>query len=247
MPSIPVQRDHDASTAAACRRILRDLEYVLTSWPDLLESRFKGTPRPWAERIFTADEKQAADDLASVERSERAYGIGDHPAPCHVDVLDTITEVSCEMLELEDAVRDALGFGPAERRMPARGADDVWVESAATWLRSSLTAVGGHEALLEHVMSEAALMASAVRSSLGESVCTLIKAPCIACSQMTLRLFCAHDRLADSYVLCTNRLCDPDQKVCGARLRGLPFWPLNELDWLNDRLDAKAAESKVAS
>ena len=124
----------------------------------------------------------------------------------------------------------------------------MWVEQAGTWLCTSLLAVSGRETLLDHVMSEAALMASAVRSSLGESECSLIKAPCIACGQMTLRLFCAHDRLADSYVLCTNRLCDPDQKVCGARLRGLPFWPLNELDWLNDRLDAVAAEAKkVAS
>jgi hypothetical protein len=245
MPSIPAQRDSDAPTAAACRRITRDLHYVATSWPDLLESRLKGTPRPWAERIFTADEKTAADDLAKLERRERAYGIGDHPAPLHLDVLDTITEVACEMLELEDAVRDALGFGPADRRLPARGADDVWVADAAAWLAASLTTVAGHVALLEHVTAEAALMASAVRSSLGESECTLIKAPCIACGQMTLRLFCAHDRLADSYVLCTNRGCDPDSKVCGARLRGFPFWPLNELDWLNDRIDQAAAVKKV--
>ena len=84
---------------------------------DLHAARMPGTPRPWSEQSPTAEQRERRDCLVAQERQERTLltrqGLeppGSSPAPARVDVLDAISTVTWGVAELEDAVRDRLGY-----------------------------------------------------------------------------------------------------------------------------------------
>ena len=239
-----------------------DLQAIRQEWGDLLVARLHGSPRPWVELTLTTEQRAKRDELARAERAEADPDApGWSPAPCHIGVVDVINQVTIAVLELEAAVRDRLGFGPAARDTGAlrsrylldgRGtiAEDEephgTVHWACVWIEDALGAIREVPELAEHVADEARRLAHLVRTACGQVAAGfLIKAACFVCGgisddepegALTLRLYTA-TRLIDAYVLCHNPACDPSSAECGSYLRGRPMWTSVELEWLNARLD----------
>lgn len=242
-----------------------DLQAIRQEWGDLLVARLHGSPRPFVELSLDAEQRARRDELARIERAEAdPEAPGWSPAPCHLDVVDVIADVTASVIELEAAVRDRLGFGAVPRDtavpLPSYRYDehgtivedeepDGTVHWACVWLEDALPAIAAIPDLAEHVADEARRLAHRVRVACGQVARGfLIKSACFVCGgvnddnpagSLTLRLYTA-TRLVDAYVLCHNPACEPDSAACGSFLRGRPMWTSVELEWLNARLDDAA-------
>lgn len=253
---------------------VRDLRAVREHWGDLLATRLYGPPRHRAEQELTEAQRAERDAVARAERREAdPEAPGWSPAPVRLDVVEVIAEVTDGVLELEEAVREALDLPAADRvRRPAstrlaydghRNLADVEepdgsVHWACVWIEDALAAVAADPVLACHVADEARRLARLVLAAIGHIAdSVLIQARCFVCGGVdeehpngarTLRLYTG-GRLVDAYVLCHNPRCQPDPAQCGARRHGRPMWTADELVWLNARLDESTghgADGKIA-
>lgn len=241
---------------------VRDLRAIREHWGDLLATRLYGPPRHRAEQELTAGERAERDAVARAERREAdPEAPGWSPAPVRLDVVEVVADVTDGVLDLEEAVREALDLPAAERvRRPSRTrlthdahrnlADvqepDGSVHWACVWIEDALPALAADPVLACHVADEARRMARAVLAAIGHIAdSVLIQARCFVCGGVdeehpggarTLRLY-TEGRLVDAYVLCHNPRCEPDARQCGARRHGRPMWTADELVWLNAKLD----------
>lgn len=96
-----------------------NLRHIATQWPALRELLQTRTPSTWppagrmADHQRNLDQDDEATELlhqqAQAERAERtALAPGTRPAPLRVSVLDTVTELETELLELADAIASAV-------------------------------------------------------------------------------------------------------------------------------------------
>lgn len=99
-----------------------DLIHIADRWPDLYQLRLPGKRRRAPRRPMTRDARQAADDLARAERTERGLlGLGATPAPMDVGVLDTLADLLATAVELAD--RLAMTAGEEEPEPPSSAYD----------------------------------------------------------------------------------------------------------------------------
>ena len=103
----------DAALAKRLGAVHRDLTWVADRWEDLYESRVKGTPRPWREPTISAEKRAEMDALARIERIDREGFLppppGESPAPLHVDILDTLSDILMRADMLVDLMAATLG------------------------------------------------------------------------------------------------------------------------------------------
>jgi hypothetical protein len=243
----------------------RDLRAIREHWGDLLATRLYGPPRHRAEQELTEGQRAERDAVARAERREAdPEAPGWSPAPVRLDVVEVIADVADGVLELEEAVREALDLPAAERarrhastppvldapRNPAGVEEpDGSVHWACAWIEEALPAVAADPVLACHVADEARRMARTVLAAIGHIAdSVLIQARCFVCGGVdeehpggarTLRLY-TEGRLVDAYVLCHNPRCEPDASQCGSRRHGRPMWTADELVWLNAKLDESA-------
>ncbi|MEV0830090.1 hypothetical protein [Nonomuraea rubra] len=91
-------------------RGIADLRWVVAYWPDLLDSRLHGTPAPWRRPELSAEQREERDHDAWLERLERSeFAVGAAPAPVRVPVLDTLTDLLADAVDLADELAVAVG------------------------------------------------------------------------------------------------------------------------------------------
>jgi hypothetical protein len=228
---------------------LRDLDFVLDHWPDLLEQRLKGTPRPWREPTMSPEARAQSDARAKAERHERStIAPGEHPAPMHLDVVDVIVDVVATADELSECVAGALAQAPLPHASSAYADPTAHLRH----VRANITAVGEagvyNQALAEHIGEEVRRIASDVALALrllrdGQ----VLRAHCPWCGgrdekhptggARTLRV---HETSAGPLLVCHGGACEPPEQDCGTRWRGMPAWHEGEWAWLAQRMDGAA-------
>lgn len=225
----------------------RDLDFVHDHWPHLLESRIRGTARPWREPTTSPETRAQADAAARAERLERSdVAPGEHPAPMHVDVLDVIVDLVITADDLAQRVAQAAGV---DRPAPAAGAFAdprphlrhirAWW-TAATIADDKLHAHAEHH--LRRLAEDVALALRIVRDG------QILQALCPWCGGRTehqptggARTLRVHETPGGWLIVCNGVNCQPQEAECGKRWRGKPAWPDFEWVWLAQRLAPVAA------
>lgn len=229
---------------------LVDLDAALRTlaqhWTDLHDARLIGTALPWTEPAVSPERRAQMDAKAREERHDvsvdafgNAIAVGESPAPCRVDVLDLLAEitvfadaVACQAAMLvglpEPAPASSAYASPGEhlrfvqRHLAAAMASDPamvisWVRTATQLERETLRAL------------------RLVRDG------QVLKARCPWCDgagqrepRWTLRI-----RQNDRYgalVVCTNPGCTPPSADVSTWVGHQPAWAPFDWDWLAKRL-----------
>lgn len=227
-----------------------DLLWLAEHAADLVESKFRGTPRPWQQpAALSADQREDRDTLARAERHERdASAIGEHPAPVHVDVLDLLVDLLATADDLAARISQAAGVEPMRPAESAFADPAPYLRHAATHL-----AMAG-EALPElepHVEAEAARLRYALAKHFGEFVYgQTLQGHCPWCNggarqAFTLRVRDVGGRPA---IVCESGTCAPAEENYGITHRGMPAWDLNtEGAWLAECIDAARRHREEAA
>lgn len=226
-------------TDALRKTAAADLWWLASHVDDLLESRFRGTPRPWREPAeLDPHQRETLRQHDAQERAERSIlAIGEHPAPVHVDTLDLLVDLLATADDLAERVAQAAGV----ERMPSPSSSVVsaepYLRHAAAWLGPASSEPG----LLEHVAEEAARLRSLVAVHLHELTHgQTLKARCPWChggihGGYTLRVRQMGER---TVVVCESGTCEPSEADCGLRHHGYPAWDLaTEGEWLAARIE----------
>ena len=212
------------------------IDEVILRWPDLVESRIKGTGRVVASRPRDPDE---------VDEGE---GFGELPAPIHLDVLDAMASIVMWSDMLHEHVAQTVGHPRLE---PAA--------SALTDPRPFLRYV--RELLPEACetdpdMFEAAhdvihRIRSVILAKVGEVFDgQTLEAVCPFCigqtfkrrsGERTLRVRIVPSRVKvgeeEFVIVCENPDgCRPFSAECDMWLKGRPAWPWSQWEWLAERL-----------
>lgn len=104
-----------------------NLDWIREHWGDLLAARYPGTRRPWHSIFLTPEMRRQTDELVAAERRDRATpraahlgqqwlaptpltGRGESASPVVDAVLSVILDAEAAILDLEDLVRDELGY-----------------------------------------------------------------------------------------------------------------------------------------
>jgi hypothetical protein len=238
------------------RGVLRDLAWLEEMWPDLLESRIPGTDRPWREPTLSPEMRAELEERDRHEREARGPEcLGESPAPVHVDVLDTLSDLLMAMDLLHEHVAQTAGLD----RLPSASSAFGDPAPYLAFVRVNLAAaIEADDEILDAAADKCAEQVRAISRSL--SLLTdgqTLKAVCPWCrgvtphtpagGAFTLRVRMIRDPRADAgpddqvaAVVCGNDLCDPPDADCGHRDRGRPAWLATDWDWLARRLETVA-------
>ncbi|MFB8035897.1 hypothetical protein ACFC5Z_23700 [Streptomyces sp. NPDC056004] len=91
-----------------------DLHAIITTWPSLTDALTTQTGDTWppAGRMTTHIRDRGLDDTP--QRGARdGSGTGESPAPCRIDILDTMQAVHEQLLDCADAVAEVVQLDPA--------------------------------------------------------------------------------------------------------------------------------------
>lgn len=221
-----------------------------------------GTPRRWAERDLTPQQRARLDARAVEERQAKLHNLarglkalGDGKAPLRLEVLDAAADITAAVAELEEAVCDVLGltplaaqqsrprpYGPVCRscahgsclaiRRPHRPPT-----SADRILRlvNLLDRIDLHEDLAEHVHGEALRLRRLASSTIGDAeVVRKLKFRCHICDATSMRAFPERE-----LIICVNSecVCNDDECPCGWERPQRHRWPFDQWPWLASLLD----------
>ncbi|MGW4641821.1 hypothetical protein ACWEN6_25105 [Sphaerisporangium sp. NPDC004334] len=193
--------------------VLADLRDAL---PLLDEALLPGTPRRWAQRDLTDDQRARMDALARAERETKhanlARGLkalGDGRAPLALDVLDTITDITTSTAELEQAVCERLGL-----TVRAGASTDQRLAD----LQVLLGRIDEHNDLAEHVNDEGHRMRRQARSALGDTEpVRRVDGYCLHCRCYSLKAFPER-----GVIVCVNSACRCNDPACRCRTHPRP-------------------------
>lgn len=249
------------SAVPTVEAILADLDSITDAWPDLVEHRQPGTPRPWRQALIDPERRAA---IAKRDAEERAGRDPDAPgftsAPQHLDVLDTIIDTWVTLDELVALIspdwRRSRTAGALDRKAAEYGPAPVtdiepMVAFIRTWLADAADQVNPARLdriarRLEHAVTETNRQLGLIRAGqlLNGALCpwckgTTPKHPEGGAVTMRVEEIPGSRTLgveAAAAVVCWNPLCTPPEVDCGTWFRGRPAWPWHEWEWLADRL-----------
>lgn len=234
------------STAAALRE-------VVTRWPDLVESRFKGTPRPVVPGAHLGDmgrwrmDQQRREDVANAD--DRAPG--ESVAPLHIDVLDLMASLLMRADLLHEHVAQTVGH-PRLASPPSAFADArPYLEYVIALLPEACET---DEDMLDAATEKAELMRDEILMALGEVFDgQRLAAVCPFCMGQTSRRLAGeltmrvrirdvgteeHPNLAEFLVVCENpdNMCQPFAREVDTWVGTNPAWRYPRWPWLAKQL-----------
>ncbi|MCX5112190.1 hypothetical protein OOK13_40355 [Streptomyces sp. NBC_00378] len=132
-----------------------DLHAIITTWPELADALTtqQGDTWPPAGRMTTHIRDRGLDDTP--QRGARdGSGTGESPAPCRIDILDTMQAVHGQLLDCADVVAEVVQVAPTGDELARlRSARDPrrwrWTgrrpqaQYAALWLYGRVTGAAG--------------------------------------------------------------------------------------------------------
>lgn len=192
--------------------------------PFLADVLVPGTPRRWAERDLTPEQRLVMDHRVLEEReakrinlSQGLKSLGEGKAPLRLDVLDTMRDVTTGLRELEEAVCDVLGM------TPLRGVGDVERITRLVQLLDRVESIGD---LADHVHEEARRLRCQVSRAIGDGeTVRKLNLRCPVCNALSMRAFLERDA-----ILCVNTgcVCDGDGCPCQWERPQRHQWPLSD-------------------
>ena len=189
-----------------------------------------GTPRRWAERDLTPEQRARLDARAAEEREAKlvnlARGIkalGDGKAPLRLEVLDAAADITMSLSDLEDAICDRLGLTP--------------LASPTTFDRirriiDLLDRIDLHEDLADHVHAEARRLRRVASAAIGDvEEIRKLKFRCPICDATSMRAFVERE-----LIICVNEgcVCSDDDCPCHWDRPRRHRWPVEQWPWLAD-------------
>lgn len=222
-----------------------DLLWLADRCEDIVEAKYRGTPRPWSQAAELSLEQQLAQtDRDIAERRDRnPLSIGEHPAPPHVDVLDLLVDLLMTADSIAEEVAQAAGV---DRLPPASSAfadPEPYLRHAVRHLQAAYEA---DSSLAEGVKEDAARLRRDVARHLREvQAGQRVPGLCPWCNggleqRQTLRIRMvrpAPDLEPVAAAVCESGLCEPPPSDVGVWHGDRPAWPLDtEGKWLAQRL-----------
>ena len=218
---------------------------LVDRWPDLNESRIKGTRRPLTGMTLGKP----------VREDDGMRGIGETPAPVHLDVLDTMRVILGISYLLHEHVSETLALDPLPEPRDPYGDPRPFLRDVAQWLPRACEidpemAGAAHE--------KATHMRVLMLGKLGELVDgQTLDAVCPFCNGSTgpghrdvrtLRVRVARATGGrggpEPLIVCENVAgCTVLAGEAGVWVRGNPAWPVAEWDWLAKRLNPRRRRS----
>lgn len=209
-------------------------------WPLLAITRIPGTPRPWRPAELTGQQRQERDAQLRAERHMAEVFLEAVPAPVHVDVLDTLTQLWAHLIQ---ASRDLDG-----------GRQRAWMRSPLEdprplleWCRD--TARSQPDGIVAD--DRAWDMLHVIERALGEIWSgQKLTAECPWChgglttDRQTWRVRMLPGNMPA--IVCESGTCEPGRDV-GTWWRGQPAWPLWEWEWLAQRVEASDWKARQAA
>lgn len=209
---------------------------VIERWPDLVDSRIKGTKR--------ITPSTAPRDPGELEEGE---GLGAMPAPIHLDVLDAMGKIVMWSDLLHEHVAQTVGHPRLEPASSALADPRPYLRYVEALLPE---AAEDDLEIVEAVREKAERMRSIILAKVGEvfdgqtldAICPF----CIGQTFAKRHIRTMRVRLVDSRVregeqefviVCENPDgCRPFAAECDMWVRGKPAWPWSQWDWLAERL-----------
>lgn len=219
------------------------LAWLIEYWPDLLEARLPGTPRPWRYEPLTPAQRAARDEEARIERLERtADALGESPAPVDVGVLSTALELLVRADDLAAAIAEHAGVDilspPRFGQLDAR----PYLEYARRHLTLDLEewAAPIVQSMVEKV---AAILGLVVDGQLLAVVCPWCRGvtdeqPVGGAHTWRVRELPG----GQVAIVCESGHCEPPPREVGTWWGGRPCWPMSEWERLA-RLVHEAGEA----
>lgn len=243
-------------------RAVADLRWVAAYWPDLEDSRLHGTPAPWRRPELTAEQREERDQAAWLERLERTGDApGATPAPVRVPVLDVLTDLLVDAVDLADELAAAVSC-PA-LPPPSTGLADArpYLEFAAARLAEVTSdidlgawAFARTRAMVATTARALALLFDGQALDVTCPWCQGVTPETPAGGAKTWRVRdvfgsrdCRHgqpdrrfcDQCDQMIVIVCTGLCEPESRFVGTWWRGQPCWPVTEWDWLAGQVRAR--------
>lgn len=226
-----------AQSTAQTEDALTLLAEVTARWPDLVESRLKGTPR-----ITQSRPARNPNDL------EPGEGLGSLPAPIHLDILDAMASIVMWADMLHELVAQTVGHDRLEPAVSALADPRPFLRYVEALLPE---AAGMDDEIVEAVTEKAERMRSLLLGKLGEVYDgQRLEAVCPFCVGRTFEKLAGERTLyvrvvpvatghegLETVVVCENTVgCTPFARECDMWVRGAPAWPIHRWGWLADRL-----------
>ncbi|TDD54569.1 hypothetical protein E1286_05095 [Nonomuraea terrae] len=192
-----------------------------------------GTPRRWAERDLTPQQRDRMNQRAIEEREDKVHNLarglkalGDGKAPLRLEVLDAAADITASVAELEDAVCDALGLTQLQK---ATTVDRI------RRIVDLLDRIDLHEDLADHVHHEAQRLRRLASSAIGDAeTVRKLKFRCHICDATSMRAFPERE-----LIICVNSecRCDDAECPCGWERPQRHKWTFDQWPWLASLLD----------
>jgi hypothetical protein len=211
------------------------IDEVITRWPDLVESRVKGTERPVPSGRRDSDE---------VDEGE---GFGCVPAPIHLDVLDAMASIVMWADMLHEHVAQTIGHPRLEPAASALADPRPFL----AYVRELLPeAAESDDEIVDAARDKAERMKSVILAKVGEVFDgQTLEALCPFCVGQTfgkrhirslrVRIIPSRVKVGEEefVIVCENPDgCRPFAAECDMWVRGRPAWPWSQWDWLAERL-----------
>ncbi|MEU8035695.1 hypothetical protein [Streptosporangium sp. NPDC049078] len=239
---------HHLPTAVAA-----DFAWAADYWPDLLDACLPGTPRPPRPHLMTAEARALRDQLARIERAERAAGMpGEHPVPVDLDVVMALDELTIEAWTsaalTSRAIMCPIPFPPATLQADASPLLDF---TARHLVEADFVDPG----LAEDLAPRIRRITNALAHHLdlwhdGQ----ILRITCPWCPPDGPQA--AGDDLwtwrvrimpGEQIAIVCEGVCEPPHRDVSTWWGGRPCWPLRDWAWLAKRLQSFASDGKIAS
>ena len=221
------------------RNTIATITTLINRWPDLVESRIKGTPRPWREQPTER------------HQVEEGVGFGSVPAPVHLDVMTAMAELLDVAYGLHEHVAQTVGH--PRLAPPVSVYDDV--RPYLAYVAATLSeACDTDPDMAEAAHEKAVEMSTTLFTKLGEvtdgqrldAVCPFClgrtpKRPAGGDRTLVVRIIPARAAREpgeeEAVIVCENPVeCPVQASECGLWVHGRPAWPWTDWEWLGERL-----------
>ncbi|MFE3461354.1 hypothetical protein ACFXKD_27735 [Nocardiopsis aegyptia] len=246
-----------AEQAARLATVRDDLAWITQNLPDLHQLRLPGARRRLTRRALSPTARAALDRLTRDERADRRPGeriLGASPAPVAVAILDDLSEILADAVELADRI--SWNAGVVDIEPPSTGYDFRAMGRHLTHIAEHLPAAAATDpdalALAQHFATRARRtlersLEEAVDGQVLSTLCawchgTTTLAPAGGQNTLTVRVVAG-----EPLIVCTSDVCEPPPEDCGTWFRGRPAWRDAEWDWLARRLGPGTAAPRVGS
>ena len=253
--------------SAAARRVLDHLDYLERTWPDLVEL---GVERGSRRRLPSSRRQRSTTALAVVEAEARAEqaerrrpgwvpGLGKHPVPIDVEMLDVLTLVVSTAEDVAGTVTQTAGV---ERPVCVGSAWEdprPWLRAARAWLTAAdeadeRTVPWAAMVLGPVVRRVASVVGEIVDGQVLDALCPwcggrsqkrptggartlVVRAPGQPTTGARPEMTSLAEVVDDGpLIVCSGTNCSPPPSAVGMRVGGQPAWPWREWDWLARQL-----------